>query len=249
MSEPHTHMTHSEQAAYARGCQSCARGEDETARAAFRVLLSTRSGLADVHYMLGLLEDRRGDLESATDDLGEAVRINPSYAEALLALASLHERRGDYEGGQQYAQRAAAASRSATAGGIDATTRGKLANMQADLGDACMEAGDLRAAIDAYRKALERCPRFHDIRHRLGIALREAGLASKALLEFQRVVRRSPNFLDSYVQLGLTYYTLGRPQEAVEQWAYVLQRDPSLEEAQMYLRLVQGQSTRDDARG
>jgi tetratricopeptide (TPR) repeat protein len=249
MSEHHVRMTPSEQAAYSLGRNSFVRGEDETALAAFRTLLRTRDGFADVYYMMGVLQDRRGDLDAATHDLGEAVRINPTYAEALLALATVYERRGDYDRAQQYAQRAAASSASTTIGGIDATTRGKLANMQARFADACLEAGDVREAIDAYRKALDRCPEFHDIRHRLGVALREAGLAHKAVLEFQRVLRANADYLDSYIQLGLTYYTLGRPQEAVEQWAYVLERDPASEDALMYLRLVQEGRNRDGTSG
>ena len=238
MQQQHVRMTESEQAAYTLGRQSFVHGEDATAIEAFRTLLRTRDSFADVHYMLGVLHDRRGDLEAAAEELREAIRINASYAEALLALATVQERRGDYESAREYAQRAALASRAPAGTGLDATTRGKLANMQAEVADACFEAGDLREAIDAYRKALDRCPDFHDIRHRLGVALREAGLANKALLEVRRVLRGNAEFLDSYVQLGLTYYTLGRPQEAIEQWAYVLQKDPSVEDASMYLRLV-----------
>jgi len=231
-------MTSAERAAYALGRQSFERGERETALEAFRALLETRSGFADVHYMKAVLHDAGGELEEAAQELREAIRINPSYAEALLALATLYERTGDYDRARGYAERAAQVARGSGGGGLDATTRGKLANLQASVGDACAEAGELREAIDAYRKALDRCPDFHDIRYRLGIALREAGLAHQALLEFQRVLRGNPGYLEATIQLGLTYYTLGRPQEAIEQWAWALGCDPSLEEARMYMRLV-----------
>ena len=219
MSQTHVQMNRPEQAAYTLARQSFARGEDDTALQAVRTLLRTQDGFADVHYMLGILSERRGDLSAAETALQEAVRINPSYAEALLALATLHERRGNYDLARECAERATTAhSPGAPAGGVDATTRGKLANMQAAVGDACVEAGDFREAIFAYRKALDRCPDFHDIRHRLGIALREAGLGNKATLEFQRVLRSNPGFLESRVQLGLTYYTLGRRKDATEEW-------------------------------
>lgn len=248
MSQPHVRMTSSERATYALGRQSFENGEDSTAIEAFRTLLATRDGFADVHYMLGLLHDRSGDLKSAADDLRAAIRINPSYAEALLALATVHERRGDFDRARDYAERAALVARGQTGGGMDATTRGKLANLQAAVADAYAEAGEWREAIDGYRKALDRCPEFHDIRHRLGIALRETGLSHKALLEFQRVLRGNPSYLDAHIQLGLTYYTLGRPQEATEEWVHVLQEDPSLNDARMYMRLVQ-RSTEEAAGG
>jgi tetratricopeptide (TPR) repeat protein len=98
--------------------------------------------------------------------------------------------------------------------------------------DAYCEVGDFREAVEAYRKALERCPTFHDIRQRLGMALREAGLGSQALEEF------NPTYLDAAVQLGLTLYTMGRSREAIAEWKRVLNRDPSRESARMYLNLL-----------
>jgi tetratricopeptide (TPR) repeat protein len=196
---------------------------------------------ADVHYTVGLVHERRGDLEAAATSLERALEINPGYAEALLALSSVYERRGLFERARHLAERARRAS---AAGPVDATTRGKLANLHAVLGDAYREAGEPREAVEAYRKALDRCPAFHDIRHRLGIALREAGLPAQALAEFRRVLRANPSYLESAVQLGLTYYTLGRSQEALGEWRAVLKRDPGREDARMYVRLVEGQERR-----
>ena len=250
MPQPHAPMNRPEQAAYTLAQQSFACGEDEVALQAVRTLLRTREGFADVHYMLGILTERQGDTAAAEAALQEAVRINPVYAEALLGLATLYERRGNYDLARQCAHRASTASTRGTTGtGLDAMTRGKLANLQATVGDACVEAGDFREAIFAYRKALDRCPDFHDIRHRLGIALRDAGLGNKATLEFQRVLRSNPGYLDSRVQLGLTYYTLGRRSDAIEQWNKVLGQDPNIEEARMYLRLTAPNQKRDDVNG
>ena len=68
------------------------------------------------------------------------------------------------------------------------TTRGKLANLHAALGDAYRESGDLRAAIGEYRKALDRCPHFHDVRQKLAVALRENGLPHQAIRELERIL-------------------------------------------------------------
>jgi tetratricopeptide (TPR) repeat protein len=168
-------MTPAERQSYRRACRSFDRGDDAVALSEFTRLLRTRRGYADVHYKVGVLQERKNDLDSAGRSLREALRINPSYAEALLALASVYERQGDFARSREVTERARAAAEP-VAGGIDSTTRGKLANLQAELGDAFHQAGELRDAIEAYRKALDRCPDFHDIRLRLGIALREAGL-------------------------------------------------------------------------
>ena len=81
-------------------------------------------------------------------------------------------------------------------------------------------AGELRDAIAQYRGALERCPTFHDIRHRLAITLREAGLPAQAAQELQRILRLHPGLLDSQIQLGLTWYSMGRTPDAVRNILY-----------------------------
>jgi tetratricopeptide (TPR) repeat protein len=231
-------LTSNERRAYALGRRSFERGDDETAFAQLSRLIRTRQGFADVHYMLGVLLERRNETAAAARCLTRALRINPDYAEARLALASLYERQGDYERSREITEHARARS-APPLGALDPTTRGKLANLQAALGDAYREAREPQEAIEAYRKALDRCPDFHDIRLRLGIALREAGLPDRALAEFHRIQRSHPDWLDATVQAGLTLYTLGRTEDARREWQAVLQRDPERRDAQMYLRLVQ----------
>lgn len=230
-------LTADEREAYARGRALFERGDVEPALEALGTLLQSRNDFADIHYMVGVLHDRRGDSGAARRSLGRAIALNPTYAEALLALASVCEREGDFDRSRELAERAAAKVQG-IAGAMDSTTRGKLANLQAAVGDAYAEAGELREAVEAYRKALDRCPEFHDIRHRLGVVLRDLGLPDQALREFKRVLRGNPGLLDAHIQLGLTYYSLGRSDDALERWQAVLRHDPSREEARMYSRLV-----------
>ena len=223
------------------GRRAFERGDDAAAREQLHRLIAHGARFADVHYMLGMIAERSGDLVGALGRLREAIRLNPSYVEALLALASLHERQGEYERSQGYAERASQLCRP-TAGGLDPTTRGKLANQQAALAEALVEAGERRAAIEQYRGALERCPTFHDIRHRLAVTLREAGLPAQAATEFQKILAAHAGLLDSQIQLGLTWYTMGRTTDAIGEWTAVLEKDPGHEEARMYLRLVRGRN-------
>jgi len=228
-----------EREAWQRGRQSFERGDVDDALDHLGRLLRTRASYADVHYMVGLLHERRGDLEHAVESLERALDLNPGYAEARLALASLYEQRGEFERSSALAARSAAGSRGALpVGALDPTTQGKLANLHAALGDAYREAGELRDAIEAYRRALDRCPQFHDIRHRLGVALREAGLPAQAAAELRRVLRAHPENLASAVQLGLTFFAMGRSDDAVREWNAVLARDPERADARRCLRLV-----------
>lgn len=221
----------------AQGRRAFERGDDAAALLCLEQLLESGLRFADVHYMLGIVHERQGDLEAAAVRLREAIRINPAYVEALLALASVCERQGDYAQSERHAERAGQLCR-ASAGGLDPTTRGKLANQQALLADALAQAGLRREAIEQYRQALDRCPTFLDVRHRLGVTLREAGLPFQALQEFERILAAHPGFVESRIQTGLTYYGMGRADEAVREWQRVLELDPTRREANMYLRLV-----------
>jgi tetratricopeptide (TPR) repeat protein len=149
----------------------------------------------------------------------------------------VYEQEGNYERSREITERARSLGAGDT-GSLDATTRGKLANMQAEMGDAYLEAGELREAIDAYRRALDRCPTFHDIRFRLGVSLREAGLPDRALAEFDRILRANPGFAEAAIQRGLTLYSLGRSDDAVSEIRAVAAADPTREDAPMYIRLL-----------
>lgn len=236
-------MSREERESYLLGRQRFAAGDDRGALETFGLLLESCPRFADVHYMVGLVHERGGDLEAASASLERALEINPSYAEAVAALVNIYERRGLFERSRELADQLMP-SVGPSVGKLDATTRGKLANLHAALGDAYREVGDLREAIEAYRKALDRCPGFHDIRHKLGIALREAGLPNRAIGEFKRILRANPAYLESAVQLGLTYYTLGRTPQARAEWESVLEQDATRDDARMYLRMVRtGEAT------
>jgi tetratricopeptide (TPR) repeat protein len=230
-------LTDAERRSYEVGRRRWEHGDRDGALRAFERFLETRREFADVHYMVGTLHEQADDLPAAAESLREALRINPAYAEAMVALASIYERLGEYTRSRALAERVAQLALP-SAGALDATTRGKLANLEADLADAYRAAGELPDAIEAYRKALDRCPTFHDIRFRLAIALREAGFPDRALAELARVRRANPDLLDAAVQSGVTLYTLGRAEEAIAEWRGVLERDRTREDARMYLRMV-----------
>jgi tetratricopeptide (TPR) repeat protein len=231
-----------QQEAYRLGSQGFERGDSRAALRHLERLLPAFREYADVHYMLGVSYERDGDLDSAAHFLEEALRINPTYAEAMAALTSVYESQGAFERSRELAQRVRAAI-PPSGDTLDPTTRGKIANLHAALGDAYRESGELREAIEAYRKALDRCPDFHDIRVRLGIALRDGGYPDRAIREFLRVRRAHPLLLEAGVQLGLTYFTLGRTREAIEEWQAVLERDPSRDDARTYIRMVRAGAT------
>jgi tetratricopeptide (TPR) repeat protein len=230
-------MTPRQREAYRLGRQGFERGDTQQTLAQLTRLLPACRDYADVHYMMGVSYERVGDLDSAVHALEEALRINPRYAEALVALASVYEARGEYERSSELSDQVRA-SVACDGERLDPTTRGKLANLHAALGDAYRDAGELGEAIEAYRKALDRCPDFHDIRVRLAATLRDGGYPDRAIRELLRVRRAHPQLVEAGVQLGLTFFSLGQTARAVDEWRAVLERNPARDDARTYIRMV-----------
>lgn len=231
-----TPLRSGEQVALRLGRRFFEGGHTEAAFEHLERVIRVRPDFADVHYMLGMIYERRGELESASRSLSEALRLNPHYAEARLALTAVYEQSGDYDHSEEVAS-SAPTGEAGELGQLDPTTDRKLANLQAALGDAYREVGELPDAIEAYRKALVRRPDFHDIRYRLALTLRDAGLAAQAIREFERTLRRQPDWTQARAQLGLTYYSLGQWSRARALWEQCLADDPDRDDVKMYLRL------------
>ena len=77
--------------------------------------------------------DELGDPEGAARSLEQALRINPGYAEAVLALASVYERQGEFDRSRALALGLSPAALDASGvppvepDGPDPTTRARLA--------------------------------------------------------------------------------------------------------------------------
>ena len=98
-------LTPAERRDYELGRRCFERGDAETSLPHLTRLIQTRN-FADVHYMIGVMYHRKGDISAAAHSLREALRLNPSYSEALLALANVYESQGDFDRSREIAERA-----------------------------------------------------------------------------------------------------------------------------------------------
>jgi tetratricopeptide (TPR) repeat protein len=82
----------------------------------------------------------------------------------------------------------------------------------------CVAAGDLEAAVDAYRQALELEPEFADVWERLSMALSDLGRFDEAIAAAERVVALNPEEQLSYTNISRIYQKAGDVPKA-EEWA------------------------------
>jgi len=113
-----------------------------------QVALGAHADYADLHYLAGVTLVRLGDDEAARGHFYDAVRINPRYVKALLAVAELEAR-------QDAAERAVAHLQRALAAGAD------YPDVHARLGELLKQLGMVALAKEHFHRALELNRRYH----------------------------------------------------------------------------------------
>ncbi|MCL2178652.1 MAG: hypothetical protein FWC28_05125 [Proteobacteria bacterium] len=193
---------------------------------------------ADVFFMLGMMAHERQTLEEAKGFFESAVELNSSYADAWLGLSLTLGEMGLYEEARE-AQEKARHARLSPAGELDAYVKQKVANRYLEIGEILTAAGWPGKGVAEYRRALELCPEFVDIRLKLANAHMEGGEKEEALGQLSHILQMQPDYLPARVRYGWVLYSLDRPAEAKVAWEYVLQRDPSHRVARMYMNLIE----------
>jgi tetratricopeptide (TPR) repeat protein len=203
-------------------------------------VLKHHDGFADVHNMIGVIRYQRGQVEVARASFERALEINPRYNDAALNLAVAYNELGRYDEAKAVYTRAAGGDEKdpAQIEKLDSFVRGKIANLHSDLGQAYAAVGLLDRAATEYRKALDLCPTFVDIRVRLGTTMRDAGDVDGAIEELTAVRDTAPDYLPGRINLGVTLWQSKRVDEAKAEWEFVLQKDPDNRSAKLYLAMV-----------
>jgi len=89
------------------------------------------------------------------------------------------------------------------------------ANIQHDLGLACLEVGRVSDAIAALQRAVASNPRYGDAYFRLGIALEKMGDISGALAAYDHATKLLPSLAEAWFRAGALFYTLGHRDQAI----------------------------------
>jgi tetratricopeptide (TPR) repeat protein len=198
---------------------------------------------------LGLVYHHLGDYVQAQRSFERALALNPEYVEAALNLAIVcndlgqHERARDlYQAAVAQAARGRAPRDGSGDEPLDAWSKAKIANLHAAVAEGYASVRRPRDAAVEYRKALQLCPQFVDLRLKLAQCLTDAGQRAEALAEHRAAAESAPAFLPARVALGISLYASGRVDEAAAEWEEVLRIDPGHRAAAMYLKLARSRA-------
>ncbi|MCG6924023.1 MAG: protein kinase [Acidobacteria bacterium] len=210
------------------------------------VAAGTRNPEAHSFYLRasGLLRDydEPAKVEAAVTLFREAVRVDPSYAQAHAGLGEALWRRYRLDGDPSGVQAALEECRLAVAldekdaegyvclgtvhngMGHYEQAAGKLELAKAldptrdetfrGLADALTHTGHTRAAEAAYKEAIALRPRYWAGYNWLGIFYFQQGRAEEAVPQFEKVVELAPDSYRGYSNLGAAHYYAGRWPEA-----------------------------------
>jgi Flp pilus assembly protein TadD len=178
--------------------------------------------VADVQVAYGRTLERQGQEEAALRAYQDAVKSDPSRADAYARLAVLHDKRGKFAESAMYYDKALKASPGDP-------------EVFCDKGYSLYLQHNLDAAETALRQAIALKPGFPRAHNNLGLVLGHKGRRSEALGEFAKA---GCNLADAHLNLAFVLAVDGRWDEAQKQYALVLAADPKSEAARHGLKEV-----------
>jgi len=113
--------------------------------------------------------------------------------------------------------------------------------VQNDLGNLLLLAGEPEAAEEAYRRALELAPDMTSARYNLALLLIESDRPKAALAELKQVVEDEPDNAWAHYQIGVVLDGSGSERRAVKHYGRAFRLDPQLAFPEVNPHVIQNQ--------
>ena len=165
------------------------------------------------HNSLGDALMQSGQFAEALIHFQEAVRLEPTYVEAINNSGNAQQVLGRSDD-------AIASYRAALKIAPD------NAEVHYNCGVVLQQRKQWHEAIEHYREALLIKPNFAPAHNNCGLTLRASGREEEAIEHFELAAEIDPGLMAAYVNLGLTLRSLHRNEEAIEQFEKALRIEP-----------------------
>jgi len=218
----------------ARGNAAWEQDDFAVAYGHFRTILQDHPNFADIRHRAGLCLAMMGDPAGALEQFDEALKVNESYAEALLNRAIVLNDLGRFEEASECFHRASALDvRDSRA--FPSHMGNQLANAHARTGDLYMAADRPEEAATEYAAAVEIRPGFLDLRFKLAEAYMDLDMWVDARLHLKEILVLNPDFGGARVRLGALLNRMGDTDGARREWECCAERDPGDSRIRAYL--------------
>jgi tetratricopeptide (TPR) repeat protein len=182
-------------------------------------------------YNLAAILEARGELDGASAQLRETVRVRPRFAPAHAALGQVLAKQGQ----PQQALTELETARRLQPG---------LADIDIRVGSVLGTLGRTAEAEAAFAESIRRQPGNADAHYNLGITLAQSGRLPEAAREFAATIDLRPSDVEARFNLGLALEKLGRIDEAIAQFSEALRFQPDFREARQELEDLLGRKAR-----
>jgi len=186
-----------------------------------------------LHYNLGVLLARQGNIDEAIKHWSEALKIKPDQPTIHKNLAVLLTRQGDIDQAiehYRHALKLRPKDKAAHNGLKNLLARREKLDAAVQLynkANVLAAQRKLDEAVTCYTKALQLVPDYASAHNNLGNALFLQGKLEQALAHYSRAVRYNPNMVDAHYNMAVLLARLGKTDEAVNRHRKVLEINPN----------------------
>ncbi len=204
------------------------RGRPAVAEAHYRRALEVDPDAAAVHYGLGRIAGLRHDLETAIRHLSAAVELQPDAGAAHHQLGLAYRDRGEAERARFHLERSGSRTPDFDDPLIDGVAE-LLSGVRIHLAQAtrAQRSGDLRRALEHFRRAVELDPRSAEAHHGLGAALGMSGDHEAARRHLERAIELDGSRAGAHFDLASALGRSGELETALAALSRVLELDPN----------------------
>jgi Tfp pilus assembly protein PilF len=171
-------------------------GDWSRAEEVYRKVLEANPCVAQAWYLLGAVNQVRGQLDESVAHYEQALRLVPDFAEVHNNLALTLQRRG---------KRAEAVSHLRLA----IQSKPDYAEAFNNLGNALQDQGELDEAIACYQRAIHLDPNYAEAHNNLGNALRAGGQLGGAVASYDRALQLQPDHAQVHLSRALAWLQMG----------------------------------------